>query len=60
MRKTAEIKAIVEPDTKKQIKLKAEELGLSLTAFIEKVAHEPIVFLDKNTKALLQALQLKT
>lgn len=60
MKKTAEIKAIVEPETKTSFRKKAEQQGLSITAFIEKIAREPIVFLDRNVKALLEALRLNS
>ncbi|MBS3099351.1 hypothetical protein J4462_04005 [Candidatus Pacearchaeota archaeon] len=60
MKKTAEIKAVVEPEIKKKFRNKATEQGLTITAFIEKIAREPIVFLDKNVKALLEALRLNS
>ena len=52
--KTSEIKAMVTPETKKRLKEKAEENGLSLTGFLEKIANEPIVFMDQNVKNLAQ------
>ena len=59
-RKTASIKVMVIPDIKKKLKEKAEGLGLTLTSYIEKVAREPIIFLDLNSRTLLSALKLKT
>lgn len=56
MKKTAEIKAMVEPETKKRLTDKAKALGLSTTQYIEKIANEPIIFLGANEKLLLQAL----
>ena len=53
MKKTESIKAIVEPDIKKKFKDKAIELGLSVTGFIEKIAREPIVFMDKNVQTFI-------
>lgn len=45
---------MVTPETKKRLKEKADENGLSLTGFLEKVANEPIVFMDQNVKNLAQ------
>ena len=50
MKKTSPINLMVEPQTKKNLKIKAEDMGLTLTGFFEKVAQEDIVFLDKNFK----------
>ncbi len=58
MKKTAPINIMLEPEIKKRLLNKAKELGLSLTAFIEKVACEPIIFLDANSRRLLEALKL--
>ena len=55
-RKTAEIKAMVLPDVKRNLNKKAKDLGLTLTAFIEKVANEPIVFMDSNVKNLIDTM----
>ena len=46
MRKTAPINIKVEPKVKKKINKKAEELGLTTTSFIEKIANEEIVFVN--------------
>ena len=60
MKKTAQINIMVSPETKKQLKQKAVALNLTLTSYIEKVANEPVAFLDENVKALFSAIQLKT
>jgi hypothetical protein len=54
--KTSEIKVMVEPAVKKKLKLKADELGLTLTGFIEKISLEPIVFMDSNVKRLVETM----
>jgi len=54
--KTAEIKCVVEPETKRRLQEKAKELGLTLTGFIEKVSNEPIVFMDQNVKRLVEGM----
>jgi len=54
--KTAEIKVMVSPEIKAKLKAKADELGLSITNFIEKIANEPICFLDSNVKNLMIVL----
>lgn len=56
MNKTAEVKVMVEPETKKKLIAKAEESGLTLTGFIEKIALEPIVFMDKNVKRIFESM----
>lgn len=56
MKKTAEIKVMVEIEVKKKLKAKADEVGLSMTGFIEKVAVEPIVFMDKNVKTFIDSM----
>lgn len=57
--KTAPINIMVEPNTKKKLIEKANALGLSLTAYVEKIGEEPIVFLDNNAKLILKALELR-
>jgi len=56
MRKTAEIKVMIEPDTKRKLQEKAKELGLTVTGFIEKIAREPVVFMDENVKKLIYGM----
>jgi len=59
MKKTAQINLMVEPETKKKLLLKSKALNLTLTGYIEKVANEPVCFLDENVKLILQSLKLK-
>lgn len=40
----------------KQLKEKARELGLNISDYIRKIAQEPIVFLDSNTKTVFKLL----
>lgn len=54
--KTSEIKVMVEPEIKKKLRAKAEELGLSVTTFIEKIAAEHIIFLDDNLKSFVKLI----
>jgi hypothetical protein len=54
--KTSEIKVMVQPEVKKKLKAKADELGLTLTGFIEKISLEPIVFMDSNVKRLVETM----
>ena len=56
--KNSEIKVMVSYEVKQKFLAKCLEAGLSQTAFIEKVSNEPIVFLDNNTRALIEALSL--
>ena len=48
--KNSAINIMVCSDVEKKLKEKADELGLTLTSFFEKVANEEIIFLDKNVK----------
>ena len=48
--KTTAINLMVEPETKKKLKDKATEMGLTLTAFFEKIAKEDLCFIDENFK----------
>jgi predicted DNA-binding ribbon-helix-helix protein len=50
----------LDSEIKKQLKQKAASINLTLTQFIEKIANEPIVFLDDNVKRLLGAIQCVT
>jgi len=54
--KTAEIKVMVQPETKKKLKDKADQLNLTITGFIEKIAKEPIVFMDSNVKNIFESM----
>jgi len=55
--KTYSIKAMVDKETYDNFINKCKDLGISMTLFIEKVANEPVVFLDKNAKLLLKNLE---
>lgn len=58
-KKTESINLMVSKSTKDNLKQKSKQLGLTLTSFFEKVANEPIVFLDRNTLSLLKVLNFK-
>lgn len=47
---------MIEPDTKRKLQEKAKELGLTVTGFIEKIAREPVVFMDENVKKLIYGM----
>jgi len=57
------IKIYLEPSDEIGLKHKAEECGFigrgAVSHFIEKVAKEPILFLDENTKLMLRTLDLR-
>lgn len=59
MKKTSQINIMVEPDCKKRLLDKAKALNLTLTGYIEKIASEPVVFLDSNVRMILESLNLK-
>ena len=50
MRKSTPINVMVESEIKKKLLYKAKVLGLTLTGYIEKIANEPVIFLDENVK----------
>lgn len=52
-KKTAHIHLMISPNHKKLLKEKAEELGLDLTEFIEKIAKERLIFFPKDIKATI-------
>lgn len=57
MRKSSPIKIMVSEETKKKLKAKQQELSLpSLTALIEHIATHDIIFIDANTRKLLQVM----
>lgn len=58
MSKTDFINCRLDSDKKKKLRDKAAELGLDLTQFIEKIADEPIIFMDKNVQRLVSVLQV--
>jgi hypothetical protein len=53
--KNYEVKVMVEKEIKLKLIEKSKSLGLSLTGFIEKIANEPVIFLDANAKAMIEA-----
>jgi hypothetical protein len=57
--KTTPINIMVEAETKKKLLEKAKALNLSLTSYIEKIANEPVCFIDSNVQAILHSLNLK-
>ena len=54
------VKVYLDSKTKKKLLQKAHETGFygrgALTRFIEKIANEDIVFLDKNLRKMIKAL----
>ena len=58
MKKTTPINIMVEAETKKRLLEKAKALNLTLTAYIEKIALEPVCFLDSNVRLILKSLNL--
>jgi len=60
MKKTSAINLMVSPEVKSKLQNKARALNLTLTSYIEKVALEPVCFLDENVKQILSALKLNS
>lgn len=58
MNKTSPINIMVTPDVKKKLKDKAEQMQLSITQLIERIALEDIVFLDTNFKKAAKLFNL--
>jgi len=58
-RKTAAINLLVTPDTKAKLKAKAEDLGVSLTGLLEKLAQEQVIFADANLRSMLNLLTVR-
>ena len=60
MKKTASINIMISEEDKKRLSDKSKQMGLSLTSYIEKVSREPVIFLDINSRTLLEALKLNS
>jgi len=58
MNKTAPINLMVSDKVKKNLQDKANALGLTLTGYIEKIAGEPVIFLDDNARLLIKTLSI--
>jgi len=56
-KKTNSLHLRISSDLKRRLKEKAENLGLKLTNYIEKIANEPIIFMDDNVKRLIKNLE---
>ena len=56
--KNSAINLMVSADVKKKLKVKADELGLTLTSFFEKIALEEIIFLDRNVKKVAELFKI--
>jgi len=54
------IKIYLEEEDYKKLKTKAEALGFigkgSVSHYIEKIAREPVVFIDENSKAIFKLM----
>ncbi len=59
-RKNTAINIMVTATTKRKLLEKAKALGLSVTSYIEKVSNESVIFLDSNSKLLLESLKLNS
>lgn len=57
MKKTNSLHLRISEESKKNLKTKAENLGLSITNYIEKIANEPVIFMDENLKKFLNKIQ---
>ena len=56
--KTAPINCMIEEQLKENLQKKAKALGLTLTAYLEKIAREPIIFIDSNLRAFADTLKV--
>lgn len=57
MKKNSHINVRVDSETKRKFQYKCDQLGISEAKFIEKIAHEPIVFFDEKVKKLIEISQ---
>lgn len=58
MTKTGRIEIRLSPEDKRKLQYKADELGLSITELIEKIANEPIIFMDANVKQIISLMKI--
>lgn len=57
MKKTNSLHLRISPESKKNLEKKAQNLGLNLTNYIEKIANEPVIFMDGNIQRFLKELK---
>lgn len=55
-KKTSQINIRIAPEVKKKVKEKASAYNLDITGFIEKIANEPVIFVSKDIKVILEAV----
>lgn len=58
MTKTHHLDIRLSPEDKRKLQYKADELGLTITELIEKIANEPIIFMDANVKQILALMKI--
>lgn len=59
MKKTNSLHLRISTQAKTNLENKAKNLGLNLTNYIEKVANEPVVFIDDNIQKFLRRIDVK-
>ncbi len=57
MKKTASLHLRISEKSKSNLEKKAKNLGLNATTYIEKVANNPVIFVDENIKKFLAKVQ---
>lgn len=55
--KTARINVRISNNTKERFEKKAKLLKLDITKFIEKIANEPVIFVDANARAIFDSMK---
>ena len=56
-KKTAIINLRISPSDKSRLKEKAQQVNMNLTEFLEKIANEPIIFISKDIRVILEAVK---
>ncbi len=59
MKKNDSLHLRISTKSKENLKKKAENLGISLTSYVEKIANEPVIFIDGNVENLLKKMNSK-
>jgi len=56
LKKTDFIYIRISPDAKKKLRDKASNLNLNISELIEKLANEPTIFVSKDIRVVLEAI----
>lgn len=59
MKKNSSLHLRIATQSKANLENKAKNLGLNLTSYVEKVANEPVIFIDGNIEQFLKKINVE-